>query len=231
MLAPPAIEQLLARHAGTIPLTYLRALARHESGFNPQNVNPKSNATGLFQITSIALADFNRANGTKHTLADLAEPELATRVAVRHVGAVLQAYAVVPSLRGDWTNRRFLELVTFGWNSGHNAVVRLAKLLEQQGITGERITVDTVHQLAVKLKVPYLSEPSRLAWAKTVATTALTPAGARPNVAAVVPSLRPSPGTSSASAVTSALLAAVVAGLGILAFKALGDGQAGRVPA
>ena len=219
------LDDLFGRNAGSIPVFYLRALAYHESGFNPQNVNPKSNATGLFQITSVALADFNKASGTNHGMAALVDPNLATKVAVRHLSAIINLYATVASLRADWSSRRFIELLTFGWNSGHNAVVRLAKLLEAQGVKGERVTVDTVGQLAGKLKVPYVSEPARISWAKTVASTALTPLGPGPNVASFFPR------TSFVAAAQPLLLAAAVLGAGVVAFNALGETHGRRAHA
>jgi hypothetical protein len=220
------LDGLFARHAGPIPVPFLRALAYHESGFNPRNVNAKSNATGLFQITAVALADFNRQNGTKHGLADLVDAELATRVAVRHLGEILKLYATVSSLRPDWTSRRFLELLVFGWNSGHNGVARLAKALEAQGIGADRVTVDTVGQLATTTKVPYLSEPARISWAKTVATTALTPLPGEA-VAASPTSARPG----FAAVATPVVLAAAVVGAGVLAFNLLGSVSERRVHA
>jgi hypothetical protein len=219
------LDDLFARNAGPIPVFYLRALAYHESGFNPQNVNPKSNATGLFQITSTALADFNKANGTNHGMAALVDPNLATQVAVRHLSAILKLYGAIPSLRPDWNSRRFVELLTFGWNSGHNGVARLAKMLEAQGVGGERVTVDTVGQLAGKLKVPYLSEPARITWAKAVANTALTPLG--PGAPVASSSLRPG----LIDAARPLILAAAVLGAGVVAFNAIGDTHGRRAHA
>lgn len=181
------LDDLFGRYAGPIPLPYLRALAYHESGLNPRNVNPKSNATGLFQITAKALADYNKASGTAHRLAELVNPELATKVAVRHLAAILKLYSEVPSLRPDWASRRFIELLTFGWNSGHNGVARLAKALEAQGISGDRVNVDTIGQLAAKTAVPYLSEPARISWAKTVARSTLSAPSPRGPLVAVPP--------------------------------------------
>lgn len=220
------LDELFRRHAGSIPVSYLRALAYHESGFNPRIVNPKSNATGLFQITSVALADFNREQGTRHELTELTDPDLVTRVAVRHLGNVIKVYGSVASLKPDWTSRRFIELLTLGWNAGHNAVVRLVKSLEAQGIPQERVTVDTVGQLASKLRVPYVSEPARLAWAKAVATSALSPLPGTGNVATA-----PQGPATLRAAARPLLLAAAVVGTGIVAFNAL-EGAAGRrVPA
>ena len=166
-------EALFAERAGSVPVPFLRALALHESGFNPQIVNPKSHATGLFQITATALESYNARNRTAHVLADLTDPTLSTEVAVDHIGRILAVYAEHPSLKTDWTSRRFVELLVFGWNAGHNGVAWLAGKLEaRRGISPDRITVDTVRQLAGQISnSPYLSSGSRVVWAKAVTRT------------------------------------------------------------
>ena len=127
-------EPVFARFAGAIPQSYLRSLAYKESSFNPNNVHPQSHATGLFQITSTALQGFNSAKGSALQLTHLKDPILNTQVAVHHLGNVVNAYRRVRSLAPDWTSRRWLELLTLGWNAGHNAIISLASKMESSGI-------------------------------------------------------------------------------------------------
>lgn len=164
-------EPIFAKYAGAIPQAYLRTLAYKESSFKADVVHPQSNATGLFQITSICLQGFNKAKGTNYKLAQLKDPTLNTIVAVHHLGHVISTYAQVRSLAPDWTSRRWLELLTLGWNAGHNAIIGLAKQMEAAGLPPERITIDAASQLARATgKAKYVAEPDRVAWSKTVAT-------------------------------------------------------------
>jgi soluble lytic murein transglycosylase-like protein len=181
-------EALFAEQAGSIPVGFLTALALHESGFDPNAVNPKSKATGLFQITQVALDAYNGRHKTTHALDELKDPALSTKVAVDHIGRILLAYARHPALQIDWQSRRFLELLVYGWNAGHNGVAGLVGKLEAGGLPAERITVETVRQLAAKTsRSPYLASPSRAAWARAVATSYLGESGepSSPAVASV----------------------------------------------
>jgi hypothetical protein len=220
-------DDLFARHAGKIPVAYLRALAWYESGLNPRAVHPRGTATGLFQVTKIALDDYNKRNGTRHSLSDLGDPELSTKVATSHIAHVIAAYSAVPSLRTDWQSRRFMDLLTLGWNGGHNAVLKVVRTLEGQGIPADRITVDTVSQLAAKLGLPYLSDPRRVTWAKRVTAASLQPG--------TPPAVRPSPvvaTTPPAPSRGSLLVAATVVGAAIVgAYTLASAGGPRRSPA
>jgi hypothetical protein len=164
-------EPIFAKYAGAIPQAYLRTLSYKESGFRADVVHPQSNATGLFQITSTCLQGFNKAKGTAYKLAQLKDPTLNTIVAVFHLGHVVDAYSRVRSLAPNWGNQRWLELLTLGWNAGHNAIIGLATQMEKAGLAPERITVDSASQLARATgKAKYVAEPDRVAWSKTVAT-------------------------------------------------------------
>jgi soluble lytic murein transglycosylase-like protein len=54
-----------------IPGSLLDAVIQVESNWNANAVNPKSGATGLGQITQVALEDFNKFNKTKYTLEEM----------------------------------------------------------------------------------------------------------------------------------------------------------------
>jgi hypothetical protein len=153
-----------------VPQKYLYALASRESSLDPTLVNPKSRATGLFQITSTVVRDYNAHHGTAYTLEELVNPELATVLATWLISRIVKLLAKHPSTRPDFTSRRFVELVTLAWNSGQNGVARLVGILEENGIPDSRITVDAVREAAIAAKAgPYLADPNRVAWAKSVA--------------------------------------------------------------
>jgi hypothetical protein len=194
-----AFEAVFARYAGPIPLAYLRSLAYKESGFRPDVVHPTSKATGLFQITRPALKDFNGRRGTRYVLEHLKNPELNTAVAAQHLASVIATYSRHPALLPDWSSRRWVELLTIGWNAGHNAVVSLVSKLAASRIPPERITVEAVSQLARATgKGKYVADPKRVAWAKAVATMFLgggvVPAPAGPRTGPLVARMGPGGG-------------------------------------
>lgn len=168
--ATSPFEPLFARFAGTIPQAYLRTLAYKESSFRPDNVHPQSHATGLFQITQPALKGFNTARKARLSLDHLKNPALNTEVAVHHLSNVVAAYRRVPALEPDWSSRRWVELVTLGWNAGHNAVIALVRKMARAGIAPDRITAESVSALARATgKAKYVAAPDRVAWSKSVA--------------------------------------------------------------
>lgn len=215
-------EPVFARYAGNIPQAYLRTLAFKESSFKPDNVHPQSHATGLFQITATALQSFNNAKRSRLSLAHLTDPALNTQVAVHHLGSVVNAYRRVNSLKPDWSSRRWLELLTLGWNAGHNAVISLASKMEKAGLPPERITADTVSHLARATgRAKYVAEPGRVVWSKSVADMFLgggaVPAtgtvAAQPVMAAMFPGL---PGSESSGGTVALVFGVIAAGLAVV---------------
>ena len=175
-------ESPFARYAGVVPENFLRILAFKESGFRPEVVHPKSHATGLFQITSTALNTFNQRNRSNVGLAQLVDPDLNTRVASQHLAGVIKVYKKYRSLQPDWTSRRWLELLTLGWNAGHNAIANIAGRMEAAGIPNERINIVTIRQTAESVggSSKYVADPARVSWSKSVAAMFLggpTPRG------------------------------------------------------
>lgn len=170
-IAPRPLLALFQRYAPDgVPETYLLALASRESSLDPTLVNPKSRATGLFQITDTVLRDYNAKRGTSFKLDDLRTPELATAIATWHIGRIVKLLAKHPATRPDFTSRRFVEILTFGWNAGQNGVAGLVGALEAQGVPNERVTIDALRDAAEAAgRGPYLTDQNRVAWAKSVA--------------------------------------------------------------
>lgn len=59
-----------------IPIELLYGMILQESRFRIDAKNKRSNATGLMQITPIALKDYNKHNNTSYTMEDLYDPHL-----------------------------------------------------------------------------------------------------------------------------------------------------------
>lgn len=200
-----------------VPQKYLLALASRESSLDPTLVNPKSHATGLFQITESVLRDYNVQHATTYQLADLTNPELATAIATWHIARIVKLLAKHPSTRPDFTSRRFVELLTFGWNAGQNGLAHLVGVLEEHGIRDERITVDAIREAATAAgKGPYLTDPNRVAWAKSVAALFL---GDRQR-----PLLASAEGVASAAPAAAAAVGLAALGLAATALSSPGKG-------
>jgi hypothetical protein len=60
----------------------LDALAMIESSNNPKAINRDEGSYGLFQISPIALRDFNQQVGVKHTVKDLMREETNAHIAI-----------------------------------------------------------------------------------------------------------------------------------------------------
>ena len=152
------------RYRGSIPLAYVRVLVERESDGRP-DVQTGS-AVGLMQIVPVVLADYNKRHGTTYQSAQLFEPATNVAMGCELLRLIAESYRKnhprVPNLRPDWSNPRFVELLTFGWNAGFSeagGVGRVASYLEQLGGAND-VTLDLVTayaQLAGASK--HLSQP------------------------------------------------------------------------
>jgi hypothetical protein len=132
-------------------------------------------AWGLMQVVEVVRRDFNKAHGTSYARSDLLKPEINVSIATWLLNLIIRSYERnhpdVPNLRADWDNPRFVELLTFGWNSGWSesrGLGRVARYLEQRG--RRDITAELVHQHASAAGgVRFLSERARMRWSKSVA--------------------------------------------------------------
>jgi len=176
-------QKLFAEMAAGIPPGYLSALAQNESSFDPKAVT--GHAVGLFQITPVVLKDYNASHGTNHARADLFDPVLNTRIALEHIHRIVDLYSTIPALRPDWASRRWLELLTLGWNAGHSAVAKVVRQMKQAGVPPERTTIDTVHAAAVAIRYPgHLADEKHVRFARKV-VAAYLPGGPAQETAGV----------------------------------------------
>ncbi len=167
-------DAVFDRYRGGIPLAYIRTLVERESDGRP-SVQTGS-AVGLMQIVPVVLADYNKRHGTTYQSAQLVEPATNVAMGCELLRLIVESYRKnhprVPNLQPDWSNPRFVELLTFGWNAGFSeagGVGRVASYLEQLGGAND-ITLDLVTayaQLAGASK--HLSNPAKVAWCKSVA--------------------------------------------------------------
>jgi Transglycosylase SLT domain len=171
-----AYDPLFAAFGPTLPTAYLRALAAHESDMHADAKGGRG--LGLFSVVPIKLQDFNQRHGTHFSLDDLLKPIINVQVAAGFLrDAVITGYTHnhgnVPNLREDWSNTRFVELVTLGWAAGYSergGVGRVAAFLEQQG--RHDLNLDIVLATAIAAGASSrLANPSEARWCRDVAAT------------------------------------------------------------
>jgi murein DD-endopeptidase MepM/ murein hydrolase activator NlpD len=127
-------DRIFMAHGMGLPVPYLRALADRESGMNPDD--PK----GLINVIGVVLDDFNEAQDTDLDKANLKDPRTNVTIAAWALRKIVDSLAKwhpdVPNLREDWTNRHFVELLTFAWNAGwsrSSGVGRVVDYLKERG--------------------------------------------------------------------------------------------------
>lgn len=171
---PRTFDPIFEKYGRGLPLPYLRALAKRESGMNPHETNGP--AWGLLQVVRVVLRDFNKRHGTAFARFDLLDARINVSVATDTLRRIISSYEGnhpdVPNLQARWGNPRFVEVLTFGWNAGWSeraGVGRVARFLEERG-QHQKITIDTVYAHARAAGASqHLSNPRKVAWSKSVA--------------------------------------------------------------
>ena len=174
-------DEIFAKYGKGLPVAFLRALAKNESGFDPNSDMGKGKAPnaakGILQVMGGVREDFNLRMGTSFNSQDLFDPIICTRIASAALTRFIFSYARnhPDSLGTDWTDRRWVELVVFGWNAGYSekgGVGKAVYILEKNGIRGPKVTIDAVHEVALanpdKISAN-LRRADKVAWSKGVA--------------------------------------------------------------
>lgn len=139
---PTQYDAIFSRHAGKVPVAYLRALAMRESGMNPRataNAASPNAARGILQVVGVARTEYNRVNGTNYQPDDLWDVDTNVKIAAWLLNTIIAAYARHPSknMKMDWDNPEYVKLVTGGWNAGYSeggGVGKVATYLEARGL-------------------------------------------------------------------------------------------------
>jgi hypothetical protein len=163
-------DPIFAAHGLGLPIPYLRALAARESGLRAND--PK----GLINVVAVVRNDFNRRHGTSVKARDLTDPAISVMVASDTLRRIISSYARfhadVPNLREDWSNRHFVELLTFGWNAGYSeskGVGRVVNYLVERGARDVTLT-DVVRAAQQAGASQWLwAHPKKVAWTRSVA--------------------------------------------------------------
>lgn len=167
-------DPVFERYRGSIPLEYLRALAKRESGMRPGE--HRGPAWGLMQIVEVVRHDFNKAHATHYTRRDLLDPAVSVAMCCWVLRFIIDSYQRhhprVANLREDWSNPRFVQLLTAGWNMGFSEKAGVGKVVGYlEGLGADDIDLDMVHdhaRLAGASK--HVGSDAKLRWCKSVVT-------------------------------------------------------------
>ncbi len=172
---PRTYDPLFRKHCSGIPVPYLRALAKRESDFDPDDASGP--AWGLMQVTESVRREHNARSGDDVTRPHLLNPDTNVRVACGELRRILTGFARHPrSLSANWKSRRWVELFSQGWNAGWSdasGVGFVVGTLESRGVHPSDITIDSVHSAALELSdaTRFLRIPGRVEFARKVANT------------------------------------------------------------
>jgi len=153
-------DDLFAKHAGLLPVPFLRALAKSESNMNP--AENKGSFWGILQVgwrgKNSVLKGYNTRHNTNYTKGNLFNPDINIMIASDLINRIAKAYAklyeenpkMMRNMFPDFKNKEFVKLLLAGWNSGYSkagGVQRVARYLAKNGIP---VTHDAVFANAAK---------------------------------------------------------------------------------
>ena len=153
-----------------LPVAYLRALAWSESRLKPEIEG------GLFQIIGGTRDDFAKAHKLDASTLDLRNPMTNTAIAA-HVLATIKTSLAKNHPRqvhaiADWTNPRFVELLTHAYNAGWSesrGVGRVLSYLDERGQFNATIDDIAKHARAAGAVAWLYAYPQRQRYARAVA--------------------------------------------------------------
>ncbi len=171
-----AYDGIFRAECSSIPVEFLRALAKNESGFNANDTNGP--AWGLLQVVEVVRQSYNRRFGTSHSRQALLEPRINARLACELLSRIAHVYSTRHARAfpaASWRDRRFIELLVFGWNAGYSEVAGtgyVIGVLEDQGLAPAAIDLERVHATAIARPRAgrHLKMPHRVRWSRKVAS-------------------------------------------------------------
>jgi len=172
---PKTYDDVYRQHCPSIPVEYLRALAKKESDNNPREST--GGAWGLLQVVQDILEEYNQRYGTSYTLSDRLDPVVSVRMACYAFGQIIEWFDLHHQVAFEggfnWANLRHVNLLTFAWNAGWSesrGVAGVIGYLEAAGVPGDSITIDLVRRTAERLTwtSEHVKRQDKVDWCKKV---------------------------------------------------------------
>lgn len=129
---------LFRKYGKRLPVPLLRALAKRESNFNPNESG--GNHWGILQVgINNVLPSYNKRRGTHYSSEDLFNPDINVKIATDLLNRITVAMDRHPDPNMKWnpSNPESVKLLLAGWNSGYSEAAglgKVARFLEERGI-------------------------------------------------------------------------------------------------
>lgn len=141
----------------SIPPALILALIDLESGGDPSKVaaDPRSNATGLMQITGVVIKGYNERHDASLTRADMVDPETNIKLGAETIRRIALVYKKYNGLEPKWQDPSYVGLVVMGWNMGYSrksGVSYVLSRMQAAGVPKSQWSPKTVHESALQLK-------------------------------------------------------------------------------
>jgi len=167
---PKTYDRIFKQQCRGIPVPFLRALAKNESGFNPHDT--KGPAWGLLQVVEVVRREHNQRSSVPHSRQELLNPRINAKVACGLIKRIVRLYEqwhpdIFPV---DWTNKNHVALVVFGWNAGYSKAKGVGYLLYELKARGETASAINIYHLAQEDEHAsrFLRMAGRLRWTMRV---------------------------------------------------------------
>ena len=168
-------DPIFRRQCRSVPLPFLRSLAKHESDFDPSDA--RGPAHGLLQVVEVVRNSFNSRFGTDFSRADLLNPAINAEIACELISRIARVLPknhprAMPS--PSWRDPRFVGLVALAWNAGFSEAAGMGFVLgemEKAGFKAADIDIDSVRRFAEGLpanKGRFLRIPQRVEFSRRV---------------------------------------------------------------
>ena len=182
-------DKIFEEEGRGLPVPFLRALARRESGNNPSDA--KGPAWGLLQVGIDAragnvLKSYNERTGTAYIPRDMLDPTLNVRVAADLLSRIVELYKV-EGLEADWTNGNWVGLVVAGWNAGYSRKAGVIKVIRHLKTAGIPVTLEAVYMQTPKAGagkgfVKRMGQQKRRKWTRSVVASTFKEQGRPPTL-------------------------------------------------
>ena len=167
-------DSLFRNHCSSIPVPFLRALAKNESDFNIEETDGP--AWGLLQVVESVREGYNKRFKTAYTREDLLQPVVNAKIAceliTRISNTLVKNHPGIMPVK-NWRDPDFVSIVLFGWNAGYSEAAGVGYVL---GNMTKRATIDSVLETAKRLPKAsrFLKMDEKVRWCKKVTSDYFT---------------------------------------------------------
>lgn len=183
-----AFDRIFMEEGRGLPVPFLRALAKRESGNNPKQASGP--AWGLLQVgiderAGNVLKSYNERFKTDYTRRDMLDPRINVRVASELLARIARMYKA-EGMEPNWENGNWVGLVTAGWNAGYSrkgGMVRVIRFLKTKNIpvTLSAAYANAKYSGAGKGFIKRMAQKKRQAWHRSVVASTFAEQGILPS--------------------------------------------------